>query len=418
MRDRIPSRWLPLASLAAFLVVGCAAGRGSTPVPATLAPDVTPSDAVVTPAPTHAPTKSAATPSAGAIWDAPTDAALPAATVAKLQAMLDGWAGTAGIPGLAAAVVSPEGSWAGAAGVDAAGTKIKPDSAFGIESTTKTFTAAEVLLLAAQGKIDLDASVTRYVDLPFDTGGATIRQLATMTSGFPGLPSDANLQALVAKDLHRVLTALDIVGLSKGETRIGWLGGPSAYNGLNYDVLGLVIEKVTGQSLATVLRRDLITPAGLERAWMQPEEKPLAPLTVAVDGTDVKIVDPTSGYLPSRAAASAGRGGAGMAADAPSLARWGYLLYGGRVMDPTLVATMTSGDPNSGDGYGFGTMLADMGGTLIVGHAGDWMGYSSLLLVWPGTRTAVVVLAPKQGKTVDGTLPGWTSALYEALRGS
>ena len=63
-----------------------------------------------------------------------------------------------------------------------------PPSAFAIASTTKTFVAAEVLLLASQGKIDLDAPVTEYVSLPFETNGATIRQLATMTSGSPRTP--------------------------------------------------------------------------------------------------------------------------------------------------------------------------------------------------------------------------------------
>jgi hypothetical protein len=81
-----------------------------------------------------------------------------------------------------------------------------------------------------------------------------------------------------------------------------------------------------------------------------------------------------------------------------------------------LVATLTSGDPNSGDGYGFGAMLGDWGGTRTVGHAGDWMGYSSLLLVWPDTRTVGVVLAPRQGMAVDGTLGGWITALYDVVR--
>ncbi len=416
MRDRIATRRPFLVPALAFLLAGCAAGSGATPVlRPTPTQTTTPSAAVVTPPLTPTPTTSAV---AAAVWNPPVDATMPAATVAKLQASLDGWVGTNGIPGLAAAIVSPDGSWAGAAGVDAAGSEIEPNSAFGIESMTKTFTAAEVLLLAAQGTIDLDAPVTSYVDLPFDAGGATIRQLATMTSGLPGFPSDADVEALLARDLDRVWTALEIVTLATGEPRVGTLGGPSAYNGINYDVLGMVIERVTHETLAKVLRRDLIAPAGLDRVWMQPEEKPHAPLTVALDSAAAKIVDPTSGYLPSLAAASMGRGGAGMAADAPSLARWGYRLYGGLVIDPTLVSTMTSGDPNSGDGYGFGTMLGDWEGTFTVGHAGDWLGYSSILVAWPDTRTVVVVLAPRQGMALDGTLGGWVLALHEAVQSS
>jgi D-alanyl-D-alanine carboxypeptidase len=259
--------------------------------------------------------------------------------------------------------------------------------------------------------------VTTYVTLPFATNGATIRQLATMTSGFPGLPAGL-LDLQVPKDLSHAWTAAELVALAKDEPRQGTVGGPGSFNGLNYVVLGMVIEKVTGEPLATVLRRDLLGPAGLARIWMQVAEQPQPPLTVAVDRTDAKVVDPASGYLPSRASASTGQGGAGMAADAPSLARWGYLLYGGRIIDGRLVETMTTAATEADVGtYGFGTMIAVMDGVTIVGHLGDGLQYSSILLVWPSTRTAVVVLAPAPGMNArdNPTLPGWAITLYQQL---
>jgi D-alanyl-D-alanine carboxypeptidase len=182
----------------------------------------------------------------------------------------------------------------------------------------------------------------------------------------------------------------------------------------------MVIEKVTGEPLATVLRRDLLAPSALDRIWMQPAEKPQPPLTVAVDSDSgaFKVVDPASGYLPSLASASTGQGGAGMAADAPSLARWGYLLYGGRIISGDQVATMTTKVTDTLYGaYGFGTLVVDLDGRTIVGHPGDGLQYSSILLVWPSTRTAVAVLAPSPGKTVDHTLPDCALSLYQQLLG-
>jgi len=410
-------RWI-VRSLALLALAGSLAACGTAAATPTPGPTATPVP-TATPAPIATPTPIAtpvASPSSPSAWDEPNGAALPDATVSSLQAMLDGWVSGHEVIGLSAAVVSPKGSWASAAGVDAAGKAIKPTSAFAIASTTKTFVAAEVLLLASQSKIDLDAPVTKYVTLPFETKGATIRQLATMTSGFPGVPDDV-LNKQVPKDLARVWTAEELVALAKDEPRLGTVGGPGMYNTLNYCVLGMVIEKVTGKPLATVLCRDLLAPAGLDRIWMQPAEKPQPPLTVAVDRTDAKVVDPASGYLPSLASASS-HGGAGMAADAPSLARWGYLLYGGRIIDGHLVETMTTQatDTDQG-GYGFGTMVAVWEGVTIVGHAGDGIQYSSILLVWPSTRTAVVVLAPAPGMSAGDspTLPGWAIALYQAL---
>ena len=355
-----------------LLVVGTALGGCSGGSPAgTASPAASPSS----PPPPVATATLAATParspsSPSPAWAEPNEAALPDATASKLQAQLVGLAACRDVIGLSAAVVSPAGSWAGATGVDAAGTAIKPTSAYAIADITKTFVGAEVLLLASGGKIDLDAPVTTYVSLPFATNGATIRQLATMTSGFPGLPAGL-LDLQVPKDLSHAWTAAELVTLAKDQPRQGTPGGPGVFNGLNYVVLGMVIEKVTGEPLATVLRRDLLAPSALDRIWMQPAEKPQPPLTVAVDSFGVKVVDPASGYLPSLASASTGVGGAGMAADAPSLARWGYLLYGGRIIDGDLVATMTTKVADTAYGaYGFGTMVADVDGQTVFGHPG------------------------------------------------
>lgn len=384
------------------------------------APTSVPDTAMPTAAPTSTPTATAGVslhPAPAAIWDVPGDAALPDATTAALQAALDTWVARGEVPGVAAAIVSAQGSWADAAGVDAASTPIEPTSAFGIGSVTKTFTAAELLLLGSQGAIDLDAPVTEYVSLPFETNGATIRQLATMKSGFPAWTTDATLNAAIAGDLDRTWSAGDVLTFEKDAPRAGSVGGVGVYNGLNYEALSLVIEQAMERPLATVLRSDLLESAGLDRIWLQVAERPQPPLAVTLDPPGAAIVDRASGFLPSRAAASTGAGAAGMAADAPSLARWGYLLFGGRIIDPDLVAVMTDGDPASEYGYGFGAMVDTSGGELVVGHGGDFMGYSVMLLVWTRTQTSVAVVAPAEGLTNSGVIPGWAFDLYQALPG-
>jgi CubicO group peptidase (beta-lactamase class C family) len=80
--------------------------------------------------------------------------------------------------------VNPQGSWAGATGVDGAGHHLVPESAMGVDSMTKTFTAAEVMVVADRGLVDLDAPVTDYVELLFDAAGASVRQVLNMSSGF------------------------------------------------------------------------------------------------------------------------------------------------------------------------------------------------------------------------------------------
>jgi D-alanyl-D-alanine carboxypeptidase len=341
------------------------------------------------------------------------DAALPEATAERLQATLERLVGGTAAKGAAAAIVTPDGSWAGATGVDGTGKPIKPTSAFGIGSTSKTVTAAEILLLASQGKLDLDTPVADVVTLPFDAQGATIRQLATMQSGFPA-GDDGDLAIELAKDLNRTWTIDDMLEGVKNAPRAGTVGGPGHYNGINYQALSQVIEQVTGRPLAIALREDLLAPAGLDRMWTQIGEQPETPLAIAVSPS-AQIVDASSGYLPSKAAASTGNGAAGMAADAPTLARWGYLLYGGRVLEPAALAPMMKPNWSSDLGYGFGSTFDNTSGTLVVGHGGDYMGYSSILLAWPVTHTAVAILVPRQAMTIDGTVPGWAFELYKAL---
>ncbi|MFN8191094.1 MAG: serine hydrolase domain-containing protein [Nocardioidaceae bacterium] len=312
--------------------------------------------------------------------------------------------------GLTAAVVTPDGTWVGAAGVDGTGEELQPESAMLIASVTKTFVGAEVLLLASRGEVDLDAPVSRYVDLPFDTGGATVRQAATMTSAFPNLPRW--LPRYVARHPQQELTADDLIRMSRHQPRAGILGHPGNYNGLNFVILGQLIEQVTGQPLATVLRRDLLVPSGADRLWLQIDERPEPPLAYPASPRPLGIVDTASGFLPSLAGASSGQGGAGMAGDALSLARWGYALYGGRVIPADLVDTMTAGDPRAELGYGFATATATINGAAVVGHPGDWMGYTSVLLVWPETRTSIALLVPSRGDDTDPSHVAWVASLY------
>src|SRR5689334_15521884 len=111
---------------------------------------------------------------------------LPQSTQKKLQAVLDeavvlhAASGAAGARGLAAAVVTDRGSWAGAAGTDGVGARVQVRSMMPIDSITKTFTAAEVLLLAQARKVDLDAPLSKYIDDPLTAGRATVRQVLSM----------------------------------------------------------------------------------------------------------------------------------------------------------------------------------------------------------------------------------------------
>ena len=340
------------------------------------------------------------------LWAPPGSGDLSAQTADELQAAIDKWVEQGSLKGMTAAVVTPDGVWSGAAGVDAAGTPLQPDSALSIMSISKTYTAAEVMLLAGRGLVDLDAPITDYVEVPFDTQGATVRQVLAMRSGFPATTTEAD-QTAQAADLDREWTVSEsLASLPADAPRLGTLGGLPRYNSINYQLLAELVANVTKKSFAQAVRADLLDPAGLQRTWVQTGETPTAPLTVGGPAKYADIVDPAGPFMPSRSFASMAIGAGNLAADAADTARWGYQLYGGQVIDASLVKQMQADPQDSDVGlYGLGTVVMSDDLVLMVGHAGggsDWP-YTTAMHVWTSDPPiAVAVLAPEPADHATG----------------
>ncbi|MFE1588602.1 serine hydrolase domain-containing protein [Streptomyces sp. NPDC058737] len=169
-------------------------------------------------------------------------------------------------------VGTPGGDWHGSAGVRdlASGRPAHPDARFRAGSITKVVTAATVLRLAAQDEIDLDASVQSYLpDLftPDFERPISVRQLLNHTSGIPagdGLGDDfAELYA------HRFDTRTPqkevASAIAKGPEFDP--GDQQHYLNINYSILGLLIEKVTGRSYAAEATRLVLRPAGMRHTY-------------------------------------------------------------------------------------------------------------------------------------------------------
>jgi D-alanyl-D-alanine carboxypeptidase len=296
--------------------------------------------------------------------------------------------------GLTAALVTDRWIWSGAAGRDARGARLTPATMLAAGSITKTFVAAEVMRLARAGKVDLDAPISRYVVHPLTGNGATVRQHLSMRSGVANFsPNDEKrLDAAIALAPRQHWTAEDTLALHPGT-----IGPPATfeYSNPNYSLLAMLIEKVTGRRLADVLRTDFARPAGLRRVAFQDDETPLPPIAEEAQYPCGKAVD---GFIPCRAYASMARGSGSLAADAPSVARWGYELYGARLLPADVVGQMMSGT----DEYGLGTMRYTnlFGLDQSYGHNGFVTGYTSVLVVIPEHHLSVAVMVAGE-KDVD-----------------
>lgn len=329
-------------------------------------------------------------------FPAPPGSALPAERQQVLQDALDrAVRDSTQLVGVSAAVVSTSGSWTGAAGVDGAGARLVPEAMMAVASITKTVTAAEVVFLEQSGLINLDAPASSYLDNPLLRRNPTVRQLLSHTSGVPEYVTPALMDAATA-DPTRSWTALQ--ALSYATDPPGDPGTPLMhYSNSNYLLLGLVIEKITGLRYDQAVRRDLFA-GDTGRMVVQDAELPVPPLAAAgrsPEGLPDAVADGM--FVPDRSLATVAGAAGGIAADAATLAGWGYRLYGGRILPPVrAVELATEVAPD----YGLGTEIFEQswgprGG--VIGHAGGINGYATVLAVTPAEQLSIAVLGVGPG---------------------
>jgi CubicO group peptidase (beta-lactamase class C family) len=127
-----------------------------------------------------------------------------------------------------------------------------------IGSTTKQFTAAAILLLQQKKKLSIDDELSKYVPEYVNGDKVTLRQMLNMVSGIsdndPAIYGDHLTQPITRKEMFANLNKLPLM----------WKPGTHmVYTNTNYNLLGLVVERVSGQSYLTFLREHIFTPLGM-----------------------------------------------------------------------------------------------------------------------------------------------------------
>ena len=321
---------------------------------------------------------------------------------AELQEVLDT---SANGDGLTATLITPEGTWSGATGFAAGDRAMRPDDQMSIASITKTLVAAQVMQLVEAGELALDdlAADRLPPDLEFDTNGATIENLLSMRSGISEyFPDEDELREVLLGDRLHVWTTeekLAVISPERGPVGQGW-----EYIGTNYLLLGLIIEHVTGQPVAQVLRSGVLDGEGYERLIYQPDERPTDPMAMPRGASADTFAD-GGGYLPSIANATMFTSEGAMASDSLSLARWFRALCAGEVVSPASLDDMTDFDkrPEYGLGvvdrrYEYGWSSGALGHTGLVRE-----GYRTVALCYQAYGIVVVVLANHEEHDADTT---------------
>lgn len=191
-----------------------------------------------------------------------------------LQALLDEGV-TQGIPGLSAAVATRDSVvWTGVAGLAdiRGGVPVTSDMLFGIGSITKTFVAVVILQLAEEGRLDLDATSASVLG-PAVSGvpnadKATIAQLLNHTGGVPSWEDDPSWirdGRGTTLDVSRIWGKTETLPYIAGHEPLAEPGAEYSYANTNFTLLGMIIEKVTGQEAVDEIHRRVLEPLGSGR---------------------------------------------------------------------------------------------------------------------------------------------------------
>ncbi len=264
--------------------------------------------------------------------------------------------------------------------------KLEGGDRFRIGSVTKTFVATVVLQLAGERRLRVDDPVSRWLPgLLGDGDRVTIRDLLAHRSGLADVADDPE----VLNGSRADWPARRLVALAAAQPRTTSPGRAFRYSSTNYLLLGLLVERVTGRSLATELRRRIIGPLGLTETAFE---------TGPVRGAHVHgyrlvshqgVVDSAAGPrdLETRSARWAGAAG-DLVSSADDLSRFLAALLGGELLPAAQLQAMEAVRPR----YGLGLAVHPTPCGPAWGHTGNLNGV--LTIAWSthdGRRQAIVV---------------------------
>ncbi len=349
----------------------------------------------------------------------------PESVEARLQGTLDSIRASGAFPGMSAGAALPDGrviALATGLADTALDTPLRPDDLLLAGSVGKTYVAAVAMQLVSEGKLALDAPISRYLGtepwfsrLP-NAAAITVRMLMNHTSGLVRYEFKEDFTRDLTADPGRVWRPAELVAYILDTEPPFPAGGGWDYSDTNYIVLGMIVERVSGGTLNAEIARRLLRPLELTRTV--PSDRREIPRLAQgyagpgnpFGGTDAMIVDGRFAINPQFEWA-----GGGYAVSGGDLARWAKALYEGRAFDASLLPTMLDGVParlGPDVRYGLGVIIRRTPLGPSYGHSGFFPGYVTEMRYFPEHRIAVAFLINTSVPRALGSSPG---AVIDAL---
>jgi D-alanyl-D-alanine carboxypeptidase len=335
-------------------------------------------------------------------------AALGAETARALQQSLDHARAYLAEPGAVVLVEAPDGSqWAGASGIahidgvkdDAAGGSwlgpaIEPKMHLRIASITKTFTATALLQLVGEGKCRLDDTINDILgNIVPGSHEITLRMLLNMTSGlYNYVAYDEFFGNLLSNPLrsYNPRELIAIANEASGDKLVFEPGSGWSYCNTNYILLGMMIEKLSGQPYHRAVSQRILEPLGMGNTLMPPPEQVDLPSPFAhgyfFPGDSINQFQDITMQSPSAAWAAGG-----MISTAQDMAIWAKALAKGTLLKEPQRKEMFSWVPadqhHEFQRYGLGVSMYYG----AVGHIGSIPGYRTAIYHYHGYSIVVLL---------------------------
>jgi CubicO group peptidase (beta-lactamase class C family) len=257
---------------------------------------------------------------------------------------------------------------------------------FRIGSVTKQFTAAAILKLQEEGRLNVNDKLSKFIpDYPRGDE-VTIHHLLTHTSGIKSFTSKPDFMASATSPA----TVEQMIASFKNDPFDFNPGEKFSYNNSGYFLLGHIIEKVSGKSYGDYLRDTFFEPLGMHDTGVHSSTVVLEHEATGYNyqsGKTAKALD----WDMSRAGAAGN-----LYSTVEDLMRWNEGIFGGKVLsEESLKAAFTPVKLSSGDepmmAYGYGWMMGERRGLKTISHGGGLDGWLSMLTRFVDEKLTVVV---------------------------
>ncbi len=284
---------------------------------------------------------------------------------------------------------------------------LRTDSVFRLGSVTKQFTAVAILMLAEEGKLALSDPITKFLpDYPTQGHVITVEHLLTHTSG---IQSYTGMPGWMATKIQADMTLTELIDGFKKEPMEFAPGTRWSYDNSGYILLGAIIEKASGTSYATFLKRRIFAPLGMSSTTYGGNEE-IIPRRVR--GYSRRPGgDANARYLSMTQPHAAG----GLVSTVDDLAAWDAALYTEKLAKQASLEkawtpyVLADGKATA---YGYGWGVSSLRGRAAVEHGGGIFGFSTYVLRIPKERVFVAVLCNSDAPNTD---PGIVARRMAAL---